>query len=106
MSGKKAQIKDKDRCMECGACEKANTRLSLNLVRSNRANEAIQFHKSWLEREPDNYPACMSVAFTYDFAGDYEMAYEYLKKAELMQNSDYDIEGVEIYRSRRYMLAP
>lgn len=74
-----------------------NTRLSLNLIRSNRAKEAIQFQKDWFEREPENYLACISVAFAYNFAGDYTVAYDYLKKAEKMQNSDFDIEGVEIY---------
>ncbi len=76
-----------------------HTRLSLNLVRTNRANEAIQFHKDWLEREPNNYLACTSVADAYDFAGNAETAYEYIKKAEKMQSCEMDIDGVEIYTS-------
>lgn len=74
-----------------------HTRLSLNLVRSNRANEAIQFQKDWLEREPDNYLACTSVAFAYHFASDYTTAYEFIKKAEKMQICKIEIDGVEIY---------
>lgn len=74
-----------------------HTRLSLNLVRSNRANEAIQFHKDWLEREPDNYLAYASVAFANHFAGDAETAYEYIKKAEKMQSCETSIDGAEIY---------
>ena len=74
-----------------------NTRLSLNLVRSNRANEAIQIQKSWLEREPDNYLACASVAFVYHFAGDAKTAYEYVKKAETMSQDEVAASGVEIY---------
>ncbi len=61
-----------------------HTRLSQILVGSNRANEAIHFHKEWLEREPDNYLACASIAFAYHFAGDNTAAYEYIKKAETM----------------------
>ncbi|MDF2542458.1 MAG: hypothetical protein K0S47_2176 [Herbinix sp.] len=72
------------------------TRLSLNLVRSNRANEAIQFQKNWLEREPNNYLACTSVAFAYHFASDYEAAYEYIKRAEKMHSNKDEIDGVEI----------
>jgi tetratricopeptide (TPR) repeat protein len=74
-----------------------HTRLSLNLVRTNRANEAMQFHKDWLEREPNNYLACTSVAFAYDFAGNAETAYEYIKKAEKMQSCELNIVGAEIY---------
>jgi len=61
-----------------------HTRLTQMLVRNNRADEAIQFQKEWLEREPDNYLACASLAFAYHFSGDNETAYEYIKKAEAM----------------------
>lgn len=69
----------------------AHTRLSLNLVRSNRADEAIQFQKDWLEREPDNYLACASVAFAYHFAGDAKTAYDYIKKAQELPQGDIEI---------------
>lgn len=70
----------------------AHTRLSLNLVRSNRADEAIQIQKDWLEREPDNYLACACVAFAYHFAGDYEAAYEYIKRAVKMPQGEIEID--------------
>ena len=74
-----------------------NTRLSLNLVRSNRANEALQIQNGFLEREPDNYLAYASVAFAYHFAGDAKTAYEYVKKAEKIQQDENEMNGVEIY---------
>lgn len=69
----------------------AHTRLSLILVRSNRADEAIRFHKDWFEREPDNYLACACVAFAYHFAGDCKAAYEYIKRAEKMPQGEIEI---------------
>lgn len=75
----------------------SHTRLSLNLVRSNRANEAIQIHKDWLEREPGNYLAYASVAIAYHFAGDAIAAYEYMKNAENLLQGKTEMDGVKIY---------
>lgn len=72
----------------------AHTRLSLILARNNRADEAIQIHKEWLEREPDNYLACACVAFAYHFSGDDKTAYEYIKRALKMPPGE-----IEIYTS-------
>ena len=40
---------------------------------------------------------CISVAYAYDFAGDYTTAYEFLKTAEKMKHYEAEIDGVEIY---------
>jgi transcriptional regulator with XRE-family HTH domain len=69
-----------------------HTRLTQILVGSNKANEAIQFQKDWLEREPDNYLACASVAFAYHSAGDDKTAYEYIKRAEKMPQGAIEID--------------
>lgn len=52
------------------------------LVRNNRGNEAIESLLKWLEEEPDNIEAYISVSFAYKEVGDYATAYNYIKKAE------------------------
>lgn len=55
---------------------------TLLMIRNNRGHENLSILFDWLENEPQERKPYISVAFAYNEMGEYDKAYEYIKKAE------------------------